>query len=783
MSGRINIRKHWLRLLIYSALLFIVLVLIAPLPRFDDPLSTVVESSDTRLLGAHIAGDEQWRFPAVDSLPENYIRAVINYEDRWYYYHPGVNIVSIFNSLVLNIREGRIVSGGSTIAMQVARLSGHNPPRTVTRKTLEIFMALKLELRYSKAEILKIYASNAPFGGNIVGIEAASWRYFGRAAYDLSWAEASLLAVLPNAPSLLYPGKNNPELLKKRNSLLKLLHSRGEIDKMTFELALDESLPVVVHRLPALAPVVCDILLTKDPGKRHLSTINYELQRQVFDLAGRNQKVNAENGVHNMAAIIVDIETGNILAYAGNISDQKAEHAGEVDMIRAPRSTGSILKPFLYAAMLESGEISPEMLIRDVPVEFSGYSPKNYDMQYHGAVKASEALSRSLNIPAVEMLRVHTPDRFLHLLHKLDFTSFRFSADHYGLSLILGGAEASLLELTGAYARMAYTLKHYDQREPLFPDYTHPGLLFDKKTVNKTTQHSFPLSAGVIWSTFEALQEVNRPRDFAGWKNFSSSGNIAWKTGTSFGFRDAWAIAVCPDYAIGVWAGNADGEGRTGLTGLSSAAPLLFDILDLLKPDSWFDEPLGDMMEVDICEESGHRASTNCKDIIRKSIPLKSITAAACPYHYLIHLSEDEKYRVKEGCYTEGKIIEKSWFVLPPAQEWYYKKNNYDYQSLPPIYPGCEELSEMPQIELLYPRNLGGIYVPLENDGKRGRVVFEAAHRNNRSRLFWHLDEKYIAETSILHQVALNPEPGNHILTIVDEAGNTFTARFRIIGK
>ncbi len=779
-------RSFWLiilRILRVCALVFLVLILVIPLPRFADPLSTVVESSDSRLLGAHIALDEQWRFPASDSLPGNYVKALISYEDRYYYYHPGINIVSLFRSLIINIREGRIVSGGSTIPMQVARLSGNNPPRTVTRKLIEMLMACKLELWYSKDEILSLYASNAPFGGNIVGIEAAAWRYFGRPTSDLSWSEAALLAVLPNAPSMLYPGKNNPELLSKRNALLDLLYSRSEIDELSLSLAKDEPLPPGLHSLPRMAPVLTNRMLGRDAGQRYRTSIEYDLQTRLLELARRNQAVNAVNEIHNMAAIIVDVETGNVLAYAGNISDEGAMHAGDVDMIQAPRSTGSILKPFLYAAMLESGELTPDMLIRDVPVEFSGYSPKNYDLKYRGAVKASTALSRSLNVPAVEMLRVYTPARFLHLLHELDFRTFGFDSDHYGLSLILGGAEASLFELTGVYARMAYTLKHYDQGNPGFPDYNYPGFLAGKESGSSSSRTSFPLSAGSIWSTFEAMQEVNRPSDYAGWKNFSSSGNIAWKTGTSFGYRDAWAIGVCPDYAIGVWAGNADGEGRTGLTGLGSAAPLLFDIIDMLNPDSWFDEPLGDMAEVEICTESGHRASPRCENVKILRIPLTSLPAPACPYHYIVHLSEDEKFRVKEGCYTEGDIIEKSWFVLPPAQEWYYKKNNYDYRSLPPLYPGCGKISELAQIELLYPRNLGGIYIPIENSGQRGRVVFEAAHRKQRERLFWHLDENYICETSLVHQVALNPEPGEHILTILDESGNTLTTRFTVIDK
>lgn len=770
------------RVLALLLMVMVLFLLVIPDARFDKPLSTVVSSADGRLLGAHIASDGQWRFPPPDSLPEKYRIAVVNYEDRWFYRHPGINPVSLARSLVLNIRSRRIVSGGSTITMQVARLSGDNPPRTVGRKILEMAMALKMELLHSKGDILLIYSSNAPFGGNVVGIEAASWRYFGRLSHELSWSEAALLAVLPNAPSLIYPGRNNRSLTDKRNRLLETLQRRGIIDGVTCSLAKEEPLPEALHNLPAMAPQVVNRLIEPDGSNRYITTIDYDIQERVNELAAINQAANAMNGVHNIAAIVVDVETGNIVAYAGNISSLTGDHAGDVDMITASRSTGSILKPLLYAGMLESGELLPDMLVQDVPVEFSGYSPKNFDFNYSGAVKASAALSRSLNIPAVEMLRVHTPDRFLLLLNNLGFTTFTRDAGYYGLSLILGGGEASLLELTGCYARMAWVLNHAGENNPSQPPYSIPGYL-PEMSRDSEADEQFPLSAGVIWGTFNALQEVNRPSDYAGWKNFSSSGNIAWKTGTSFGFRDAWAIGVCPRYAIGVWAGNADGEGRTGLTGIGSAAPLLFDIIDKLNPDGWFSEPPGELVEVEICSESGHRASPLCDNIVIKKIPRNGLGTPPCPYHITVHLTPDEQFQVTGDCFQGDDIVHRSWFLLPPAQEWYYRKNHAAYRTLPPYYPGCEPLLGIEQIELLYPRNLGGIYVPLENSGRRGRVVFEAAHRNPRERLFWHLDEQFVAETNLLHQVALNPEPGEHLLTIMDGRGNMLRKRFVVIGR
>ena len=777
-AGKFHLNRKFI-LVLTALLLMLFTGMLIPLPSFDKPLATVVESKEGRLLGAHIASDGQWRFPPGDSVNDRYMVALVNYEDRYFYSHPGVNPVSLVRSLYRNIKSRKIVSGGSTITMQLARMSGDNPPRTVARKMLEILMALKAEIVYSKEEILAMYAANAPFGGNVVGVEAASWRYFGREADDLTWAEACLLAVLPNAPSLIYPGRNDPALKIKRDRLLSLLHERGLIDAMTSELAMAEPLPERIYDLPALAPVLTGKYVSQEGGGRFTTTIDYDLQREVLRLAKRHQLINSQNGVHNIAALLVDIESGRIISYAGNISTGGGEHGGMVDMITSVRSTGSILKPLLYAAMLESGELLPHMLVPDVPVEFSGYSPKNFNLRYNGAVPAAQALSRSLNVPAVEMLREYSPDRFLLFLKAMGFTTFNRSAGHYGLSLILGGGEASLLELASCYARMALSLKDSDQRPG---DSRYSVAYYDEeKRLNGGAGGVMPLSAASIWFTFKALQELNRPEQRRGWENFSSSGKVAWKTGTSFGSRDAWAIGFNAEYVVAVWAGNADGEGRPGLTGLSGAAPLLFDIFDLAGNGGWFDFPPNGTENVEICLESGHRASPLCTKTSLMSIPRSGMISPVCPYHIMVHLSSNRKYRVTDACYSPSDMKHESWFILPPAQEWYYRKQHPEYLNLPPWMPGCNNSPDEDNIELLYPGNTDGLYVPVEHDGKRGKIVFEATHRDLNTSLYWHLDGLYLGATRQIHQMGISPEPGEYLLTIVDEAGKQMSRKIRVI--
>lgn len=777
------IKKLKIRWKLWTAIFagFFLWIVFTPMPHFNDPTSTVVFSEEGDLLGARIAADGQWRFPVVEKVPDNYRKALLLYEDRMFYFHPGINPVAVVRALYLNLKYKQFVSGGSTLSMQVARLSRKNPPRNIAGKLLEMNMALKLELLCSKRKILQIYASSAPFGGNVVGIDAASWRYFNRPPEQLSWAEAATLAVLPNSPSLIYPGKNTIPLKKKRDQLLEKLFKHGEFDELTLELSIAEPLPLKPNPLPIIAPHVVDQMAQIKPGERVTTTLQVGLQQSVMNVVERHHQQLMQYGIHNIAAMVVDVETGNIRAYIGNTEDTGRKHGGHVDVATSPRSTGSILKPFLYASMLHYGELLPNALVPDIPVNFSGFSPKNYDYTYSGAIPASKALGRSLNIPAVEMLHQFGEARFLDVLRSCGFSTFNKPAEHYGLSLILGGGEASLFELAGAYSSMARVLNHFNTHNGYFyGDISQPS--FFQPEQKKVSYNSQPvLSASSIWFTMNALQEVNRPLERSGWQNFSSTGKIAWKTGTSFGFRDAWAIATTPGFVVAVWVGNSDGEGRPGLTGVSTAAPVLFDIIDLMPPSDWFVKPEKEITYIDICEESGMRASPFCPHVVSTEVPISGLKTSACPYHQLVHLSSDKRWQVNASCYPAGDIVTDSCFVLPPGMEWYYRKIHPEYRVLPPVKEGCAYAENYTILELIYPRNLSRIFVPRELNGEPGAVIFEAAHRNMDTRIFWHLDENYVGETNRFHQIALSPQPGEHTITLIDEHGNTLKKRFLVV--
>ena len=439
-----------------------VLHLTAPRTLFPEACSTLLYSSDGQLLGARIAPDGQWRFPPADSLPGKFVTCLLTYEDKRFFRHSGVDPVAIVRAMRINLSRGKVVSGGSTITMQLARIARGNRDRTLYEKMVETGYALLLETAFDKHQILNLYASHAPFGGNVIGIETAAWRYFGRSAADLSWAESATLAVLPNSPALIHPGRNRARLKAKRDKLLTALKERGILDETEYGLSLLEPLPEAPVPLPDEAPHLLERLAADAPGTRITTSVNRMLQRQTQEIVNRYARDYASNHIHNLAALIADAETGEVLAYAGNVTFKAdARKGNQVDIITSPRSTGSILKPFLYAAMLHDGQLLPGTLVSDVPLNLNGFSPQNYNKTFYGAVPAHRAIERSLNVPLVRMLSAYNTGRFMSLLKKAGMTTLRFSEEHYGASLILGGAEGTLWDLTGMYASLARTLAHY----------------------------------------------------------------------------------------------------------------------------------------------------------------------------------------------------------------------------------------------------------------------------------------------------------------------------------
>lgn len=780
--------RRWKFLAAAVVAMCMAIIFATPKYPFDSPYSLVVTDSSGILIGARIASDGQWRFPQSDSVPYKFQKCIIAYEDKRFLMHLGVDFMAIARAIYLDVTRRKIVSGGSTITMQTVRLS-RNAERTFFEKFIECIQAIRLELRFSKEEIMAMYASHAPFGGNTVGLETAARRYFGRPAANLSWAESAMLAVLPNNPSLVHLGRNRDKLLLKRNELLQKLKEQGVINEETCILAQNEPLPQSPKQYPQIAPHLVDRIACNAHSETVKTTINAALQIRSSEILERHIHTLATDGIYNGAVLIMEVSTGNVVTYIGNTMGIKGRNdANDVDIIQSRRSTGSILKPFLYCAMLSEGLLLPNTLVPDIPTQISGYMPKNFRLTYDGAVPAGRALARSLNVPAVKMLQQYSGEKFITILQKLQITTVDKPSDYYGLSLILGGCEATLWQLCGAYASMARSLNNYVSNNNTYSqaDYRPPQYLpYQQPSNTARQQHSF-LSAGAIYHTLNALTTVERPDDEMFHEMFSSDRIVAWKTGTSFGFRDAWAIGICGNYVIGVWTGNADGEGRPSLIGIKASAPILFDIIKLLPyKKQTFATPYDDLVEARICHHSGYLAGVNCNDIDTMLIPSNGTITETCPYCKLIHLDMSQTYRVTADCESPSNIIHKKWFVLPPAMEYYYKQHNPNYHILPPLRSDCRNcgaFNDQP-LQVIYPTENAKIFLPKGFDNSRQRMVIEAASRNKSAKLFWHLDNNYISTTQDIHTISIEPKPGKHTIIIADQDGNTTRCNFEIIGQ
>ncbi|WP_096084994.1 penicillin-binding protein 1C [Agaribacterium haliotis] len=743
---------------------------------YKQAYSSVLYNQQGQLLAATIAADEQWRLPPESKLPEKYIQALLLYEDKHFYRHWGLDPGALLRAIKLNIQQRRIVSGASTLSMQLARMLYGNQKRSYLQKFKELLLTFKLEYQLSKDELLIHYASLAPFGGNTVGIGAANWRYFSLPLTELSWSQAALLAVLPNNPAAIHPGRRRQALKNKRDKLLEQLHRHGHIDQLELKLAKLEALPEKPQPMPRSAALLLQSLKQTQPKQqRFISYIDSNLQQQLHKLtASYNRQMQADN-INNMAVLVIDDRQQEVIAYIGNATlGTQQRHAAKLDLIQRPRSSGSVFKPFLFAQMLEQGLLLPETLVEDIPSYYDGYNPKNYDRSYRGLVPAKHALSQSLNVPAVRMLKNYGVSQFKQDLQQLGFSHLWRPAQDYGLALILGGAETSLWDVANAYSRM--NLSAQGRR-----------LSFNKARLSSSDtpkKNEFLLSQGSAWLTQQALLEVNRPGVAGSWQEFRSSQDIAWKTGTSYGWHDAWAIGSNGRYTVAVWAGNANGEEARALSGSRSAAPLMFDIFSYLPVVELAAEPLHALKSYRVCRNDGHLPQNNCETYKQYAPEGAQQFRLSSRYHELIYIDKQSGFRVHGLCEKSYNMKSQSYFSLPPVTAYYYRAAGGHLPALPPWRKDClkslAQSGNQAAFDIEYPSEGARLKIPVELNGQLGRVILRARHLEASATLYWQIDKQSLPKTKHFHEHAVALNPGWHQLTVIDEHGRSQSRWFKV---
>ena len=742
---------------------------IFPLPKdkLRRPSSTFVYSRDGCLLNCFTSRDRFWRKPIpLRQISPRLIHSVIACEDRWFYYHPGVNPVSLALAAIDNIKAGKFVRGGSTITMQIARMM-EPKPRTVPNKIIEILRALQLELSYSKAELLESYFNLAPYGGNIEGVGAAAYLYFYKTPDSLSLAEAALLTAIPSSPSQIRPDRDATTCLAQRNRVLRRLKDGGLISPDDYDQALREELPLQRVAPAVTAPHFCQSVAAVNPNRSEIfSTIDYALQRTCERLARNYREGLTQKGINNLSVVALDNCTGELRAMVGSPDFSDGAHQGQINGALAPRSPGSALKPFIYALGFERGLISPALKVEDLPVNFAGYSPITYDNQYHGLVSAGEALIQSLNVPAVNLTaRVGLRD-FYDLLHRGGITTLNRKYFEYGLPLVLGSGEVTLLELTNLYAVLAR------------------GGTFLPVRMVRTDQAPSPvrlLSAEACYLITELLAELKRPDLPASWEFTPDMPRVAWKTGTSYGRKDAWAIGYNPDYTIGVWAGNFSAEGSVAIVGAETAAPLMLDIFAQLGAggdNRWFRMPPGIDRRL-VCTASGRVPDEACPETIMEHYIPGVSPAEKCRVHRRVLVDTQTGYQVCRWCAagkrTTEKIIE-DWPPRPAA--WLGARGIISL--IPRHNPRCRGLLAG-EVPVITSPEEDAVYV-LRPSAPRyfQKILFAVSAAADTRRIFWFLDGRLFSTADDNSRVFYAPQPGSHHLMCVDEYGRSSSMTFQV---
>ena len=773
-------KKLLLAVAVITALVFLFVIsdLCFPLDTHID-YSTVITDCDSNIIYAGLSPDDKWRmYTPLEEITPALKKTIIFKEDRFFYYHFGVNPVSVFRALLNNLKSGKRTSGASTISMQVARLLEPRE-RTYLSKLIEIFRAMQLEWHYTKDEILQLYLNLVPYGGNIEGVKAAAMLYFNKMPEQLSIGEIAALSIVPNRPNSLRPGENNDLLIRERNKWLGRYLKAELFPAQDIQDALGEPMKAYRHELSRYAYHICQRILGSVRKKHTIyTTIRSETQRKVETLVKEHVQRWYFRNVKNAAAVVIDNKTGDIIAYAGSADFFNEEDAGQVDGVRAVRSPGSTLKPLIYGLAFDNGIVTPKSVISDVPVYYSGYEPENYDGKYHGLVNVEFALSNSLNVPAVKIMHELGTGQVLESLIKAGFRQIRADRDNLGLSVALGGCGVTLEEMAYLY----YTLANRGVlKEVRFLKEDKPAGRKKRKRIRVAAKSDTIsiLSEEAAYMVTEILTKVTRPDLPLEWQNSANLPRVAWKTGTSYGRRDAWSIGYNRNFTIGVWAGNFSGTGVPELSGAETAAPLLFNIfnaLDYGSEENWYEAPEGLKSRI-VCSASGQIYSGFCNDlVIDWYIPGVS-PVRPCEHMKEVYVSPDSSVSYCMSCRPRLGYITALYPNYDPEVIAYYETYKINYKKIPPHNPECERIFSGKAPVITSPLDGAEYYID-ETDTMQ--VALSCNASNDVEKIFWYINKRFYRSAQPNSKIFFSPAEGKTEISCSDDKGRNTDISIRV---
>lgn len=756
----------WFRKLAIACLaLFLAFLLfnrIFPLPALKE-YSTIVTDNKGDVIHAYLTKDEKWRMKtALEEISPLLRKTIVEKEDKYFYYHPGVNVLAVGRALVKNIFRLKRTSGASTITMQVARAL-EPKRRTYGNKFIEMFRAFQLEWKYSKDEILQLYLNLVPYGGNIEGVKSASTLYFKKSPDHLSLAEITALSIIPNRPSSLVMGQHNDLIVQERNRWLKKFAADHVFTDKEIQDALSEPLTATRGIVPKSIPHLA-YRLKQQGGDIIKTNIESNTQFKVEKLVEDYSRSLTLKNIRNAAVIVIDNQTHNVITYIGSANFYDTLDGGQVNGAHAIRQPGSTLKPLLYGLCMDEGLMTPKAMITDVAVNYQGYAPENYDKQFNGYVTMEYALEHSLNIPAVKGLKMLGKDPFVQKLAACDFRQIRKDQQKLGLSMVLGGCGATLEELTGLYSVFANEGKYFR------PNYVQSLANKSADTAKNTKPGQQVISPAATFMINEILSKVNRPDFPLNWQSTEHMPKIAWKTGTSYGRRDAWSIGYNKNYTVGVWVGNFSALGIPELSGANVATPLLFRIFNTIDYDSdqeWFTQPKDCDIRM-VCSETGMLPSDHCHNTVTDYfIPLISSTQV-CNNQEEIAVSGNEKISYCKVCMPAAGYKKKWYKLVSPEMQQYFEEHHIVYAKIPVHNPDCEKVFTGGAPAITFPKH-GSEYFISKKNPEPLQLTCNAG--NDVGKVFWYINNRFYKSAEVKTKQFFIPEEGPVKISCTDDKG------------